>query len=216
MNDPPEIPLTGKAMLGLFEEALLARDLPPPDPPDAWESPDFPYQVESWAGRGASGYVWKATPREGGNPVALKLIPFRGDGELLRYRWAIEVAALDKLVHPNLVKLVGHGIHPDASAAWLALEWIEGTCLARLLSEQERIPWRAALDLCLQACDGLAAIHAAGLVHRDIKPANLLFEKETARLVVADLGISLDLENNPEARLTRRAIGRRGHNRCQI
>lgn len=204
MNDPSQPPFSGKAMLGLFEEALETRKMPPPpSPPDFWESVEFPYQIELFAGRGSSGFVWKAHPRAGGPPVALKLIPFRGGSERIRYRWAIEVSALEKLRHPNLVCLIDHGLMPDGSAGWLALEWIEGQCLARILSDQGRITVASALDLTQQACAGLAAIHAAGLVHRDIKPANLLLEKPTSRLVVTDLGISLDLAENPDARLTR-------------
>ena len=204
MNDPPDPAFSNRTMLGLFEEALHSRELPPPPlPPDEWANDDFPYQIQAFAGRGSSAFVWKATEKQGGGAVALKLIPFRSDGERLRYRWFIEVSALEKLAHPNLARLVDHAIAPDASYGWLALEWIEGACLARLLREQERIPWRAALELCLQACDGLAAIHAAGLVHRDIKPGNLLLEKDSGRLVVADLGISHDLRENPDARLTR-------------
>ena len=204
MGDPLTAAFSDKTLTGLFEAALHVRGTPPPPAaPEAWENEEFPYQVESFAGRGASGFVWKSRVKQGGGVIALKLIPFHGDPGRLRYRWAIEVAALEKLAHPNLVRLVDHGLLADGSAGWLAMEWIEGTCLALLLREQGQIPWPAALDLCLQACDGLAAIHAAGLVHRDIKPANLLFEKATRRLVVADLGISLDLANNPDARLTR-------------
>lgn len=204
MTETPDPSFSEKVVQGLFEQALHVRGTPPPPaPPEFWEHGDFPYQIESFAGRGSSGFVWKAIPRKGGVPVALKLIPFRGETERLRYRWAIEVAALEKLVHPNLVRIVDHGLAANADAGWLALEWINGSTLAEVLRDQSRIPWQTALQLCIQACNALAVIHATGLIHRDIKPSNLLLEKETGRLVVADLGISLDLGENPDARLTR-------------
>jgi hypothetical protein len=191
-------------MLGLFEEALRTGDTPPPpEPPDYLANADFGYRIESFAGRGGSGLVWKARGKQDGLPVALKLIPFHGDPEALRYRWAAEVAAAATIQHRHLVGLRGQGIAPDGGSAWLALEWIEGSCLARLLARKGRLPWHQALDFTLQACAGLSALHAAGLVHRDIKPANLLLEESSGRLVVADLGIALDLAGNPEARLTR-------------
>src|SRR5262249_38399291 len=42
------------------------------------------------------------------------------------------------------------------------------------LDKQGALPWREATRIACDACRGLVAAHAAGLIHRDIKPANLL------------------------------------------
>ncbi len=45
----------------------------------------------------------------------------------------------------------------------------------------------------LQACEGLAEAHAAGVIHRDLKPSNLFLARKsngTKRLKILDFGIS--------------------------
>jgi hypothetical protein len=54
-----------------------------------------------------------------------------------------------------------------------------------------------------QLVAGLSALHQAGLVHRDIKPSNVLVENGSGRIVIADLGIALDLGVDPDQRVTR-------------
>src|SRR5262249_40311070 len=51
------------------------------------------------------------------------------------------------------------------------------------------LPWPQATRMIADACRGLQAAHAAGLLHRDIKPANLLLgPKEDVKL--ADFGLA--------------------------
>jgi hypothetical protein len=50
------------------------------------------------------------------------------------------------------------------------------------------------LDVALQIGDGLAAIHAAGILHRDLKPNNILFDADD-RPRIADLGLACRLDD---------------------
>src|SRR5262249_45485303 len=56
---------------------------------------------------------------------------------------------------------------------FLVMELLEGADLSRVLKERRRIPVVEAIDYVIQACEGVAAAHAIGLVHRDLKLANL-------------------------------------------
>jgi serine/threonine protein kinase len=204
MSDATPPDLSSDALALLLDEALrVGVNSAPPEIPEWWSDPEFPYVVVSYVGRGGSGFVWKAGRRDGHGFVALKLVPFRTDPVRLRQRWQDECAALAKIHHPNLVALVDHGRSPDGLSGWLAMECIEGTCLSRKLQENGRIPPKEVLSLVPQIVAGLSALHQAGLIHRDIKPSNLLLENETGRLVVADLGIALDLEADVDHRVTR-------------
>jgi serine/threonine protein kinase len=61
------------------------------------------------------------------------------------------------------------------------------------LLEEGRQPLPRVISLVRQAGDGLAVLHAKGVVHRDIKPQNLLLASDglgRERLMVADLGVA--------------------------
>ncbi len=196
--------LSLKTLADLFAGALhVGVRTPPPEAPDWFGATDFPLVIEGYVGRGGSGFVWKASRRDGHGAVALKLVPFRGDPLRLRERWENECAALSRLDHPNLIHLVDHGLAPDGDSGWLAMEWIAGRSLDALLSEQERLPFSETQHFLLQIGDALSALHAAGLVHRDVKPGNILRDEVNARWVLADLGIALDLEKIADHRVTR-------------
>jgi hypothetical protein len=65
------------------------------------------------------------------------------------------------------------------------------------------MPWADATRAVADACRGLAAAHAAGLVHRDVKPANLLSDG-AGTVKVTDFGLvrSADLSASQSGRIT--------------
>src|SRR4051794_41985734 len=74
----------------------------PPAETGAVQPPVVPgYTLEALLGRGGSGEVWRAVPRRGGPPVAVKVLV---EGE--PQRQAREAALLGELDHPHLVRLV--------------------------------------------------------------------------------------------------------------
>src|SRR3712207_8466821 len=71
------------------------------------------YVLETLLGRGGSGEVWRAVPRRGGEPVAVKVL-VAGDPE----RQAREAALLGGLDHPHLVRLI-EVVHQDRKSTRL-------------------------------------------------------------------------------------------------
>ena len=89
----------------------------------------------------------------------------------------------------------------------MVMEYLEGRDLAMILQERGPLPITFALEYVLQACDAVAAAHAAGIIHRDLKPGNLFLTTLSDRsevVKVIDFGISkVRLTDSDEAALTR-------------
>jgi serine/threonine-protein kinase len=81
---------------------------------------------------------------------------------------------------------------PDGTP-FIVMEHLEGKDLCDYLGERGALPVKVAVDYVLQACEGLAAAHAIGVVHRDIKPENLFLAGRSQGIDVIkilDFGIS--------------------------
>jgi len=85
------------------------------------------------------------------------------------------------------------------------MERLDGIGLEAVIQERGPLSQEEAVDIILQACEGLAEAHAVALVHRDIKPANLfLVRRPDGRHVVKilDFGISKRLVESAGRGLT--------------
>jgi tetratricopeptide (TPR) repeat protein len=146
------------------------------------------YVVISRLGAGGMGVVYAAFDPELDRRVALKLLrpDLRIDTEKGGSRLLREAQALARLSHPNLVTVFDVGVFQGS--VFLAMELIDGGTLRDWTRGRNR-PWRAVLTAYLEAGDGLAAAHTAGLVHRDFKSANVLRGKD-GRVRVTDFGLA--------------------------
>jgi serine/threonine protein kinase len=139
-------------------------------------------------GHGAHGMVWRAVPRAGGAPVAIK----RANGlsaefaeqeivSLKKMRGAAHVVQLVEVIAPNII----------------VMEYIPTTLAhlikARALADEEILTYS------VQLLRGLKECHDRGVIHRDIKPQNMLVDEGAATLKIADFGLSCAV-NDEEAR----------------
>jgi hypothetical protein len=124
-----------------------------------------------------------------------------------RERFVKEMAAMAKVQHPRLLRLLDSGDHENRPYA--VLEYVEGQELRvygrklRLRPAQERI--REVRRIGMALCDALAELHRHGLVHRDVKPSNVLLTR-TGDVRLADLGVIRDL-HDPSTAVVGRLIG---------
>ncbi len=161
-------------------------------PPVSEESVEAPpavpgYRVTELLGRGASGEVWRAVPRRGGDPVAVKVL-VAGDPD----RQAREAELLGELDHPHLVRLVEVVHQPrrgGRARVALVLELLAGGSLAALLARRGRLRPGEVVTAVSPVAAALAHAHAAGVVHGDLSPGNVVFTAE-GRPVLTDLGVA--------------------------
>ena len=110
----------------------------------------------------------------------------------LGQRFAQEITALETVLHPNVVRIYGHGKTP-MGVPYLVMEFIEGQTLRQALSTGP-LPAAETAQLLRQAGRALAAIHAQGICHRDLKPDNLMIRTAAnpgEELVLIDFSIAI-------------------------
>ncbi len=136
------------------------------------------YYLLERVGEGARGQVFKARHARLGRLAALKILdPQHLDNPRSVERFHREIRTAAQLDHPNIVKSYDAGVDESGERHYLAMEWVDGMDLARLVREHGPLPVPLACDFIRQVAVGLEHAHQKGIVHRDIKPANLLMAK---------------------------------------
>jgi len=118
-------------------------------------------------------------------------------------RFLREASAAGHIGNPHIVETFDAGTLASGEP-YIVMELLDGEPLSARIARGP-LPLEAALEIVLQAANGLQAAHDAGVVHRDIKPDNLfLLPGEPPFLKILDFGISkFDPERTGEAGLTR-------------
>src|SRR5262249_44633490 len=153
------------------------------------------YVVLDKIGEGGMGKVYKAIQLNLNRTVALKIVRaalLKSPTALRRFKK--EVVAAAKLSHPNSVRVFDADEVGDRHL--LAMEYIQGCDLSRLVKDRGPLPVATACSYIRQAALGLQHAHDHGMVHRDIKPSNLLVAASdngrfTSRNVVKILDMGL-------------------------
>jgi serine/threonine protein kinase len=144
------------------------------------------YQLLGRLGSGGMGRVFLARSL-GGRLVAVKLIraDLASDPDF-RSRFAREVAAARRVSGIFTAPVVD--ADPDAVVPWLVTGYVDGPSLADVVAANGPMAAAKVEALARGLAEGLAAIHAAGVVHRDLKPSNVLLASDGPRII--DFGIS--------------------------
>jgi len=158
-------------------------------------------------------FVAQLTRLERTQLVVLKIIPVEDEGYDERGALRLnalrkEVEILQKLRHPNIVKIYpipsrnGRREHYIARAAnvlgnpWFcAMEHLGGGSLESRLRELTVLPLGEAVEIACQIGSALDYMHTKGYVHWDVKPDNILFRYDlyqdgVVEAVLTDFGIA--------------------------
>jgi serine/threonine-protein kinase len=149
------------------------------------------YRLIDTIGAGGMSVIWRARDEVLDRVVAVKVLAaslaadpkFR---EMVRE----EARAAAQLVHPHVTSVHDYGetLGPDGEIiAFVVMELLTGEELKARLTAGP-LPWPAAVEVCAQVAEALAAAHRLGIVHRDITPANIMMTATGAK--VLDFGIA--------------------------
>jgi len=151
------------------------------------------FRVESMLGKGGMGAVYKARDIKTGEAVALKvLLPASAKDPAVRRRFAREAQIIQRVQHPNFVRLIEYGERPG-EPSYVAMELVDGDVLDLVLQKAVRLPPRRALHIAHHMLSGLRHAHSLGVIHRDVKPENVVLVHEPADpdfVKLLDLGIA--------------------------
>ncbi len=185
------------------QRTKIDRDLAPDGVPDpqswdehGWEAtgPKPPRRGESFGryvmlheiGAGGMGVVFAAYDPELDRRVAIKVLSDPMSDARSRARLQREAQTLARVSHPNVITV--HDVGSVGDRVFIAMELVDGADLRGWLDAEPRA-WTEVLEVLVQAGQGLAAAHEAGLIHRDFKPANMLVGADGS-VRVLDFGLA--------------------------
>ncbi|MCA8989330.1 MAG: serine/threonine protein kinase, partial [Planctomycetaceae bacterium] len=159
------------------------------------------YQIQRKLGSGGMGAVYLALDKNLNRLVALKILPpDKAENPILLKRFEAEAQAAAQLTHDNIVRVYesgeAEGLH------YIAMEYVEGTDVQRLIKKRNRIPIRRSTEIIKQVALALDHAASASIVHRDIKPSNLLIT-QAGVVKLTDLGLARVIDDSEETSITR-------------
>lgn len=175
-----------------------------------------PYRVLEELGAGGMGIVFRAEDTNLRRQVALKVMrPELASSPHGRSRFLREARALAAFRHPHLVPIfqADEVVVAGQRVAYLAMPLLAGEMLSVRL-RRETLPLADVLRIGREVAEGLAVVHAAGLVHRDVKPGNIWLETGAdgvTRAVLLDFGLVRGEQVEDEASLPGCVLGTPGY-----
>ncbi|MEW6704146.1 MAG: HDOD domain-containing protein [Pseudomonadota bacterium] len=151
------------------------------------------FELLKLLGKSARSMVWHVNDPRSGQELVL-VIPRQppGDAEAME-RWMQRVRKAARLNHPHLAHVVEIG--EQERWPYVAYDRANGLTLAEMLGAQG-LPAIDAARWMVQALDGLAFAHEAGVVHRDLQP-HMLVASEQGTLRVLGFEAALEAAEQP-------------------
>ena len=152
------------------------------------------YNIVELIAKGGMGALYKAKHPTLKRFVILKQLTLRGgSGFILRFKR--EASLMIDFRNERIVQVYDH--FREGSSYYIAMEYVEGKSLDKLIEERGFISNEAAVLIFTEICKGLKYAHDKGVIHRDIKPANILISNE-GEVKLVDFGIATSKEGDDD------------------
>ena len=161
------------------------------------------YHILEQLGEGGMATVYKAVDTRLDREVAIKFLRIEKlESEKAIKRFDLEVKALAKLNHTNIVRVLDYGEYQ--SSPYLVMEYIQGGSLKEML--EQPLPYGDVAAILAPIARALAYAHKKHILHRDVKPSNILI-KEDGQPMLADFGVAKILTLDETLDLTGTSVG---------
>jgi serine/threonine-protein kinase len=196
---PDQQPSTGSST-----KSSIVRLLFPPDDEQAVQTFDAQagvqlghFTVIQRIRTGGMGAVFRALDSRLARVVALKVLPpALSRDPLIVQRFKNEAQSAAQLDHENVARV--YFIGEDQGLHFIAFEFINGTNVRDLISQNGQLSVAEAVNYILQIASALVHTSAQGVVHRDIKPSNIIITP-AGRAKLVDLGLARKENREDEA-----------------
>ncbi len=131
------------------------------------------YKLIDVRGSGSMATVYVSRDLDSNRIFAVKVLrpEVANQGELLD-RFHREAQILMMLTDPHIVRPVEYGDNGDTH--YIVMDYVDGATLKEQIVHSGVFPVERALDVTVQAAEGLHAAHERQVIHRDVKPQNIL------------------------------------------
>ena len=156
------------------------------------------FRIVRQIGKGGMGEVYEAEDLQLGT-VALKTIRdsiASSSDAFERFRQEVQLAR--RVSGPQVCRIHELYLLPASgkyeATAFLTMEYLDGITLYEKVRRDGPMPWKEALNITLEICEGLRLIHEKDIIHRDLKTGNIMLCKQAGatRVVLMDFGLARD------------------------
>jgi len=160
-------------------------------PPKKDKKVDECYEFGDELGRGGFSIVKKATLKETGEIVAIKIIEKKEQTSEELNLLHREIDIMRKLKHKNIIGLIE--VYDEKDYIYLVMEMVAGGELFDQIVSRGTYSEADAANVVRQILEAVEYMHENGIAHRDLKPENLLCSGPSNEIIkVTDFGLSKD------------------------
>ena len=152
------------------------------------------YKVQYHLGAGTFARVYRATHKDTGKIVAVKVLRNRFNDDPTIINHFVHEAELGiELRHPNIVPI--YEVNSEGKLHYMVMDFVEGQTLREFLKVRKKVDPKVSTRIVTDICSGLDYAFKRGLQHRDLKLSNVLLSS-MGKAMLVDFGLAAITENN--------------------
>ena len=149
------------------------------------------YTMEKMIGSGSRGKVYRATPPDSNERIAVKTFrlidPIRySEREKAIRQFYTESEPILHLNHAHIVHMIDIGVEDDW--CYTAMELLDDNGLEKYYSKYNLLPLPKLIRYMMQICDALDYAHKNWVIHGGIKPSNIILQRND-KIKLTDFGM---------------------------